>query len=91
MPAKLLNDNSTILHIHRISFNVQLCAIQMHSKEIIDLAKQKPAQGKFHKKIAEKLILFKAAVQYLINNSYNRRKCKTDPKPALSKTEKYRI
>ncbi len=65
MLAKLLNDNPTISHIHR-SFNVQLCAFQMHSKEIIDLAKQKSAQGKFTKKIAQKLILFKAAVHCMI-------------------------
>ncbi len=90
-PAKLLNDNPTNSHIYRSSFNVQLCAFQMHSREIIDLAKQKSAQGKFHRKIGEKLILLKAAVKYMINNSYNRKKCKTDPKLALSKTEKYRI
>ncbi len=63
----------------------------MHSEEIIDLENQKLAEEKSHKKIAERLNLSKSTVQYMINNSYNWKKCKTGPKPALSKTEKYKI
>ncbi len=44
----------------------------MHSKEIIEVAKQKErrkAEGKSYQKIAEELNLSKSTVQYMINNS----------------------
>ena len=63
----------------------------MHSKEIINLAKRKSAEGKFSKKIALELYLTKSTVQYMVNNNYDRSKPGVGRPAKLTKRDAYKV
>ena len=52
----------------------------MHSREIIELAKEKHANDFSYRRISQKLSLPKSTVQYMIKNDYSRVNAERGPK-----------
>ena len=63
-----------------VQFLFSFCSIcsafDMHSREIIELAKEKHANGFSYRPVSQKLNLPRSTVQYMINNDYSRVKAK---------------
>lgn len=63
----------------------------MHSKEIIQLVKEKSKQGLSEMKISELLNIKKSTVHYMIHNNYERFKMKPGNKSKLTKFDKLKM
>ena len=69
-----------------------VCSVfDMHSRETIELAKEKFANGFSYRRISQELNLLRSTVQYLIKNDYSRMKAKQEPKHVAVGFKKFSI
>ena len=73
------------------SFCSVCSAFDMHSCEIVELAKEKHANGFSYRRISQEVKLPRSTVQYMIKNDYSRVKAKRGPNHVAVGCKKLRI